>query len=578
LSTIWSILFAATFARVSTSLAIWLLERGTRIGFVDLLFKTSSVSSALLSGLTAGFRGQLRLHTAGIGLTLCWLLSPVGSQAVLRVARIAALETRDTQQLPYLNVSHWDNLVGSGSSGQLALVTPNTLLNAALISPISSKRASQDTWGHVKIPSYGRMPAEEDSDGYRAVMVESSDDYTSLVGLPIGDVPVAATQKSRLPVESWTWNLTCDPWRKNDAQNSFQFNSTPGYTGSEAYDWPALRVAWNETFGVGNRATVACNTSIFPVQIIVDCPSLQVRKIWMNLLSEDLSTSCDVTVDYWETEINCTGRTCEAARIRPSRQRHPSHAWTPLDVWTGNNAAGSLVSSLFLTNMANVVAGRNGGLGGGNALVGYIADPADPFANLQSFDGSSALRNLSHDLMTLRLTQFMNTYWLVSVGWQLVTGTDATYADTANLTSSFVSPHGVTDPPGALDTSIVATATAVVATAVEILQCDTRWLGMLVVINVFAILVSVTGLLLVVVSRSPRLSMDVTTMTRDNRYCSSEVDQAGSWRDDNDRAALLGNVVVYLGDVRPHSSVGHIALCTGGKGVAGRLQKDRLYD
>jgi hypothetical protein len=543
-----------------------------------MLFKSSSVSSVILNGIGAGWRGHLLLQATGICLTLCWLLSPIGSQAVLRVPRIATLDTRETVPLSYLNVSSWNNLVGSGSSGQLDLITPNTLLNAALISPLSSKEAQQDIWGHVKIPLFRRMPEEKDSEGYRAVSVGSSDDYTSLVGLPIDKNSQAASQKTDLAVESWTWDLTCDPWKDNNTHNEFQFNSTPGYTGSENYDFPALRVAWNETYGVGNRATMACNISSFPIQTIIDCPTLQTRQVWFNFPGEDLSTKCDIAVNYWETEIHCSGPSCEAVRIRPSRRPHPSHAWTPLDIWTGNNAPGRLVSSLFLTNMANVVAGRNGGNGGGNALVGYISNPADPFANIGFFSGSSALAGLSHDLITLRLTQFMNSYWLASVGHQVITGTDATFANMVDLTSPFVSPYGSTDTSETLNYSIVATASAVVASTDEMLQCDMRWLSILTVINIIAVLGSVSGLVLVILSKSPRLSMDVTTMIRDNKYCGAEVDQVGSWRDDSERSALLSDLVVCLGDVRPHSSIGHVALYTSGKEVVGRLQKHRLYD
>lgn len=144
----------------------------------------------------------MALLSVGLALFLIWLLSPLGSQALLRVASITGFETCETQPLYYLNVSHWNNQAGGTSDGQLRLVAPNTLINAALISHISSKNAPQDSWGHVKIPRSSRMPDGKNAEGWRRVDVNSSGDYSSLVGLPIGSVPGGDKQTTTMALES----------------------------------------------------------------------------------------------------------------------------------------------------------------------------------------------------------------------------------------------------------------------------------------------------------------------------------------------------------------------------------------
>lgn len=294
------------------------------------------------------------------------------------------------------------------------------------------------------------------------------------------------------------------------------FNSTSHNANGDFYDWPAIRIAWNKTSVYGNRVIEACKVPSTPSQTVIDCSELEPRKLWLNLLGDNTTSTCGVTVDYVETEVSCKRRSCEAKRIRPSTQPHPSKGWTPLDVWGGSSLQAFLVSGLFLTNMANAVAGRNNGSGGGNALSGFIEDPANPFAvvaNLSRSTNSANLQNVSRDLITSRITQFMNTYWTVSVGEQLITGTDDSYADAVKLTRDF----GMNGPTSTR-TYITASALATIGTPEEILQCDVSWLSILSITTLIGLMASASGLVLTVSFKGPRLSMYISTMVRDNKY------------------------------------------------------------
>lgn len=207
-------------------------------------------------------------------------------------------------------------------------------------------------------------------------------------------------------------------------------------------------------------------------------------------------------------------------------------------------------------------------------MSGFIEDPANTFAAVANFTRYGPLRNVvSQETITLRLTQFMNTYWAVPVGEQLTTGSDDSYADAVNLTRGFG-----TSSDTSTRTNITANAPATIGTSEEILHCEVSWLSILTITTLIGLIASASGPVLVVVSNGPRLSVNISTMVRDNRYCGAEVDFAGSSNDDNERSKLLANIGVRMGDVKPHESIGHVASSTSRVETIGKLEKDRLYD
>ncbi|KAK8072680.1 heterokaryon incompatibility protein-domain-containing protein, partial [Apiospora saccharicola] len=79
--TVFSIMYATIVGRACKSIFAWRLERGANIGTLDLLAGSTSLPSAVVTHAT------LRLFTViSPALILIWALSPVGSQASLRVA------------------------------------------------------------------------------------------------------------------------------------------------------------------------------------------------------------------------------------------------------------------------------------------------------------------------------------------------------------------------------------------------------------------------------------------------------------------------------------------------------------
>jgi len=124
-------------------------ERGTKLGLLELFISSQTVWGTCQS--------QVMLRTltpVGIFLLLLWCLSPLGSQATLRVMRIGVVTTVDSTQLlfyPTGGISREQARVWSLDVGNAApIVATNAVYLSALLS--NHKGATQDTWGNVKIP------------------------------------------------------------------------------------------------------------------------------------------------------------------------------------------------------------------------------------------------------------------------------------------------------------------------------------------------------------------------------------------------------------------------------------------
>ncbi|ERF73531.1 hypothetical protein EPUS_07736 [Endocarpon pusillum Z07020] len=539
-----------------------------------------------MTQLSAGLKRSIALNTIGIALVMLWLLSPLSSQAVLRILTIGTNTTTTSLPLHYLNVSNWSDLRGGTSDGQLALIAPNTLLNAALISPIGLKAAPQDLWNHVKIPQLSRMSSgRADPDGWYQVTANSTDDFSSLIGIPIVSLPKMDHRSINLSLESWYWDLECSPWQPNPRQlvnstivptfESFQWDSLVNNGRSKNFLYPPFIVYYNDSLTAGNRATDACNADNFLSRTsVIDCPELGVRRIGIKLQGAypELLSECQIRTVYVETEIFCSDGICVPNRIRESKVHHLQSNWTMLDIWTGTSAISYTVPSLFFNNFANSIAGRQNGGGGSNAMIGYIDNPNTPFSsNSPGHLGEAPdLQKIDDKLITSRFTQIMNTYWLVSIGSQLVMGTNGDFNLSATSSQQF-------DPK--YKTSLTSTVLATINTTEDVLQCSVVWLTIFMLVTLIAFAAAVCGLAIIMMSSGPRLAMNISTVIRDNRYCPSI--SKGSYLDDNDRSRDLQNLTVRIGDVKPSESVGHIAISTTGTGdsvIMDRLRKRRFYD
>lgn len=210
---------------------MWLLQRGCSVVTLDRLFGSTTVGGTLLTNSTLGIPQTLVAYVLITALLCLWTLSPLASQALLRIISFQPDVRMQTLDRTYMNISDWGGLQGAGSDGSTTVIAPNTLMNAALIAPQSTKDLPRDMWGNVKIPLLSALEDTETQEGWQDVKHDGFASYSSLVGLPIA-MPIAGASRTsgtsaNMSVASWYWDLDCglQPWT-NGSANASDNNAT----------------------------------------------------------------------------------------------------------------------------------------------------------------------------------------------------------------------------------------------------------------------------------------------------------------------------------------------------------------
>ncbi|CAG9990255.1 unnamed protein product, partial [Clonostachys byssicola] len=213
LSTLFPILFAAITGRFMTQFARWKLEEGASIGSLEQLLGSRTVGGAVLT------QYHLRaFNFLGFGILILWAISPVGSQAILRLVEPKIATFATAWKVAYFD--HLHNAMEASRSrrgghieamdnGTISLI--NTLYGAMVLAPSSTKNSGMDLWGNVKIPRL----SPDNSDEWQDITAESPVVYSSLLGIPISNT---STGNTTFNVESSYIDLECDRmgiWAKN---------------------------------------------------------------------------------------------------------------------------------------------------------------------------------------------------------------------------------------------------------------------------------------------------------------------------------------------------------------------------
>lgn len=483
----------------------------------------------------------------------------------------------------HLNISDWAGLRGGGSDGSTFVVAPNTLMNAALIAPQTTKDMPRDMWGNVKIPLLSTLQGNDTHEGWQDVKHDGFASYSSLVGLPIA-MPIAGAPRTsatsaKMPVVSWYWDLDCSrqPWTNGSANRSdhnatikwhqdwtdqFTFNWT-----SRIYDYSPPIQIFVEELGL-NRTGAFCNVECNNITTVF-CPGLPARTlgIILNTGGSFVFGMCALRTIHVETEILCDHGGCRASRIRQlDKQDLPPPEWTILDICLQTVQNYHPLGRFFL-NLVDAIQSRIGGSGGRNALVGFIKNPANAFGDDLTDVG---LEDQSPDVITQRLAQLLNSYWVSNLSYNLTTGDWGDNFEHFSRNTSDTMADGTRASP--LETSV-----ATVYDEYSMFTCNLWWLTAFTISILVALVISILGLIAVLRSRGPRLAMNVTTMVRDSPYVA--LPSVTSYMDDEERSRRMGPTRVVLADVAPGHELGHIAIAQMNEGAElGRLNKGRLYD
>jgi hypothetical protein len=224
-----------------------------------------------------------------------------------------------------------------------------------------------------------------------------------------------------------------------------------------------------------------------------------------------------------------------------------------------------------------------------------VINPAADIFEKGENEGWVDLSKLSPDTFSRRLALVFNTYYQITL---------APHAYVGGLPSKNLSVYGpdtlpVSDVNAYLPTNLTtvnttmsdwfrdfqtnmrapgllfvgATANATTTKSHEIYSCNFAWLALLFAAAGILLITGAASLILKRKTLGPEMIGFVASMTYENPHV--KIPGGGSMLDAMERARLLKDVEVHVGDVSVNDSVGHIAFAAGVP--VRRLERGRLY-
>ncbi|KAI0551032.1 hypothetical protein F4679DRAFT_594081 [Xylaria curta] len=533
--TIFPILFTIVVGGSLRSLALYRLQVGEKIGRLDLLFRSTTLGSAIETLFERRFR---YFDITSVGLLFLWALSPLGGQATLRVISYNDVHTIQPLELAYLDYTGATfpmDLVG-GDLGAAAMV-PASAFVSSLSAPMSSQASTSDLWGNVKIPVLEGLP------GYKTarpgdwvdIPVDSTGIwYASLIGMPIRNIPkIGHTQ---FLTEAAYWNLECPSFRVGTQQD---IEYAGAFFPDPTSDGPVYWIHASDLQGGGSTwGWILSNSSAESVSqrcysnSASNPPRRQLMyRSWNDnpYNSDQTVANCSMWTSYVEVSVDCNGWNCGVNRVRRSL-RHPkvySTAVTGLDTCHNFHYPSYVVSQFFLLLLRAVDSQLTTSATPG-ILQFYIQHPN----RTQGFFRDIQLNDIGNETFAQRFSVLLNTYWSAIYNYNL---TSNEQSNTLLLDDSYYSEDPIANSIG----TCTITETRFVF--------NRAWYAVLVISSSALWSTAFCKLVLDLHILIPDLQMNASTLLRGNMaYCPNAPD-GGSAMDDGDRSRLLRHYKVRFG-------------------------------
>ncbi|SMR60963.1 unnamed protein product [Zymoseptoria tritici ST99CH_1E4] len=551
---VFPILFAAVLGRLLKALVNWRLERGAKLGFLDLLAGSTSAANTILTQMQIGLPSLI-----GLALLVAWAISPLGGQATLRILRLQDSEDFTWYEVQHMTLNRPDYAAFvPGTVGSLGTFI-NGLFNAAILAPSRVKNSPVDTWNNVKIPMIEHIAPNQESlrnNSWISVPDDGSVVYSSLVGVPISSL--RANAQTMLEISASYLVLDCPTVKE---MNPGQYTTADALFGNKT--WGGIGTEGVPVHNEGQSPGIFTNvtTELQPPSYCgrldryddtLD-PRFAAYYFWSN--SADtynlFGALCSFRTTYVDVEITCDGSACKATRIRTDTGNGvlPKRTWTlfddhSCDWW-------DYYMHLF---MNSVTVGRSGVP---TPLQGYLIDPNSPASPAKT--AAQKVTDLDRTVFATRFAQLLNSFMLICAGPYAVTYGFA--GDTSNSTIAAVQVNG---------------PTAYSTRTFKMIVCDPAWLTVLLLASVFLLAAGATSIALRAKRRTPELALNWSTVIRDNPHVPGA--DTACLLDDLQRSKLLRHTSLMFGDVASDRDFGHLAIGSkDGGGTMMRVRDDRLY-
>jgi hypothetical protein len=512
--TIFPILFAALMGRCFKYLGLYRAERGIQLGRLEQLVGCQSLFSALERQISIGTWSLF-----GLFLTLIWLFSPLGGQSALRLLDTEPHYETSTTSFHYLNpISILDSSLSGASAANSGKSTFTSIFLAALLSSARYQATPLDLWGNVKMPAY-RSVAGLNNQDWKPIDHTKNITYASLIGIPI-----AAEYKghSNFTMKARQWDITCSSLQELTEEKS-NFGPTTA--------------TWKLNFTDKSCTTYPCGISM---------------KSLDNAGNYSIA-ACELSYDYIEALINCNEFSCQADRLMKLDPFTDGYT-KDVDDLTRSLARYETTLLPSADNYATADAGQRSSTN----MEKWMADPWD-FIGV-SYDNVD-LYKLSPELLAERLTILFNTFF------------QSTYASVAlarnlpqNLTELTIKNPYVT---------FNETKAKVSREVIRVYKTDWRWLSALLVSSIILQIAAYTGLVLRYITLAPDIIGYASSLTLLNPFV--RIPAGGTTLHGLEKAALLHDLKIQIGDVCVDEKVGAIAVATANGGIVGPLKRNKKY-
>jgi hypothetical protein len=560
--TVFPVLFAAIAGSSIKSIASWRIQtpRGATIGLVEQCLGSQTITGAFLTQIRLRAVNLIALFTV-----LLWCLSPLGSQASLRVISIVASYPGTPVQLTTLDTfTPYQYGFGQGVSEAMTAVANPMIASISAASLLSTR--TQDLWGNVRFPMIENL--EKNNTGWINVPPSDNMTYASLVGAPVIGLPDSGSTSFTLP--GAYISLSCpviDTIHQINLTN-FTGPDAPSPGNDDDCGWSSSQGGYQFQVAISEPCSASLNASITRTR--------NARKmIWESWApgyagpvknrSPITRAICDLVTTYVDANVTCESlngkqstNTCNLSSARRSVDSHFHSNWTVLDVaFPGDKKLPPHYPRGILHILTHMFPHAEG-TGGLEPVLGYFIDP---FHAVGKFTTNSRLtpETIDRQVVETRLAQLFNSLLYLGISPSAFTGS-------VNMTKITGKNSGIKDSP------IIVTGQNMHKQ--DVVRCNLPWLIILIISSVVIFCFALVGAYLHIITIAPELLGSVSVALLRNRI--EGVTGSSTWSSD-EWSKNLRDTKLYLGDVQPDADVGCIALTTSAQDVPAGSVKGRLY-
>ncbi|XXG97391.1 hypothetical protein Hte_003692 [Hypoxylon texense] len=577
--TIFPVLFAAIVGRMLKALATWELQKGTTIGRVEQLVGSHTLVGSLITQI------ELRtFNTIALSIVVLWALSPVGSQASLRIAYIKSVPIDAQNQLTFMSPDSCYVEGETGDSDNRALVS--SLFATSLLSAKVRYGKTQDTWGGLRIPMVEAFDNYTNGDWISIPANVTNITFSSLVGIPFS--PILSTGSTSFTLNTSYMTLDCPVFTTKPTNGTFKPTNftdpkvAPPLQGEHNSWYSSVKTISTGSIGFNSFqiAISSCPSGCAPFMTVEEVrkPREARRIIWESASGDGTGhVDCTLQTSYVDVNYTCNMPSeCAATGVRLSQAQHePSYfadVYYPVpdkqDLWVYRNYTGldrcgatsalsvikSLTDDFKLTNSRAV-----------DPVIGFMSEPNSSFTTSYDPDWPGVL-SIGRKQFETRFAQLLNTQFIVGISPQVSLG--AVAADFGQ--------HANSSLPDFQRFNLLDT-TATTTTIQQIFFCDKGWFAAILAISSIVLLAAVASAILRHFTLIPDVLGTLSIATLDNRC--ENLAKGGSMLDGLERARLLKQVGIRLGDVEPSLPAGRLALAAPLQDMpVGQVERWRMYE